>query len=174
MQIEPITQALAPGVALTSVIFYNTSLQNRFIYITGRIRELNREARGLLAVPAESRDPASRARLRSVRWQVNLMNRRALIVRRTILIVYCAFLCLCTTILLLLLASLGEHGDHFWGRVLSLSSFGGALCLLVAASIHSTIEMYLSHRTLREDIRNSFASPESASKHTSPTRPENA
>lgn len=158
--IEPITQSLAPGVALTSVIFYNTSLQNRFIYITGRIRELNREARALgveLEQAPSAAEPASRERhvqrLSSVRWQVNLMNRRALLVRRTILTAYVGFGSFIATMLMLLLQGTGFLGS---GGRLPMVFFTTGLLSLSVATLLSTSEMYLSHRTVVEDIRSSF------------------
>lgn len=142
-----ITQSLAPGIALTSVIFYNTSLQNRFVYITGRIRELNREARGLRD------DPTAAERLASIRWQVDLMSRRSLVVRRTVLTVYGGFLCFISTILLLLLLAVVPAP-----ALLHLPTivFAAGFVMLVAAAAQSSVEMYLSHRTIVEDIRSSL------------------
>lgn len=145
--IQDITRALAPGIALTSIIFYNTSLQNRFTYISSRIRDLNREAR-------ELRDTDKDAdRLRSVRWQVDLFTRRSLLMRRAILVLYFGFFCFILTILALL--ALGDDGD----RALPLVPFTLGFCALALATLMSQREMYLSHRTLLEDTRSSWSPP---------------
>jgi hypothetical protein len=147
--LSDITSALAPGIALTSVIFYNTSLQNRFVYISSRIRDLNREARDL----AERGTPRAAARLRSVREQVTLFTQRSLAIRQCILIVYGAFFCFILTILMLLIS----HGkaDSFLG-FLPLTIFGLGLCALACAIVISIREMSLSHQTLLKDIAGSF------------------
>ena len=143
---EAIAFSLAPGIALNAVIFYNTSLQNRFVYITGRMRELNREARQLRSEPTGER-------IASLRLQVRLLARRSAIIRRAILVVYVALLALVLTILeLLLLAAI-----HVPGRELtSLVTFGVALVAMAVASGVSWHETFLSHSTIVEDVRSSF------------------
>lgn len=144
-----IASALAPGIALTSVIFYNTSLQNRFTYISSRIRDLNREARDL----AERGTPRAAARLRSVHAQVALFTRRSLAIRRCILIVYGGFFCFIVTILMLLVSR--GKADSFLG-FLPLTAFALGLLALACAVLISIREMSLSHRTLLLDIADSF------------------
>ena len=144
-----ISHSLAPGIALTSVIFYNTSLQNRFVYITGRIRELNREARALRGQDG----PGIAERMASIRWQVDLMSRRSLVVRRTVLTVYGGFLCFIVTILFLLLLAVFPVPALVH---LPTITFAAGLLTLIAAAAQSSLEMYLSHRTIVEDIRTSL------------------
>ncbi len=144
-----IAQALAPGIALTSVIFYNTGLQGRFLYITGRTRELNREARELMARD----DERSRARIASIHWQVTFMARRAESIRRTILIVYLGFFCFILTILQLLLQELLPLPRFV---AVPIVSFALGFVAMAIATISTTRELYLSQRTLQEDIRSTF------------------
>ena len=87
--LDLIAHSLAPGIALTSVIFFNTSLLNRFAYVTGRVRELTREARELRRA---TRDSPDHARLRSIRAQVDALIVRARMIRRTIMLVYVSLL----------------------------------------------------------------------------------
>ena len=146
---ELISAALAPGVALTSVIFYNTSLQNRFIYITGRTRDLNKEARQLRAEDAERH----RDRLASIRWQVRLLNRRSRIIRKSVLIVYVALLSFIFTILELL----GQTVFHWRAlEILALVSFGLGFIALAVSTLYSWLEMALGQSSIVEDTRNSF------------------
>jgi hypothetical protein len=150
--VEAIAVSLAPGIGLNAVIFYNTSLQNRFIYITGRTREVNREARTL----REATDPLGRERLASLRYQVDLLSRRSQIIRRSILVVYIALIGLVLTILeLLVLGALQVPGLEF----ASLLTFGAALVAMSCATLLSWSETYLSQRTILEDIRTSFPPP---------------
>lgn len=161
---EWIAQALTPGVALTAVIFYNTSLQNRFIHITGRVRELNREARQL----QEQNPERHRERLRSLRWQVDLMSRRALIIRRAVLTLYAGFLSFIVTILLL---AAGTWFDAKPLRAAPVISLGLGFVGLVGAAVLSIIEMYLGQRTVWEDIRTSYAEPREAALRDAPRGP---
>ncbi len=146
---EAITSSLAPGIALTAVIFYNSSLQNRFIYITGRMRDVNREARQLAA----SSDAGARARLESLRAQVTLMARRTRILRRAILTVYVALISMVVTILELLLLVV-VHPPGLEG--LALGTFAFALTAMATAAATSWTENFLSQRTILEDVRSSF------------------
>ncbi|MBI5548374.1 MAG: DUF2721 domain-containing protein [Deltaproteobacteria bacterium] len=151
---EVITRALAPGIALTALVFYNTSLQNRFVYITGRIRELNREARQLL-----DEDPRRHAaRLSSVRAQVALMRKRSFNIRRAVLIVYSAL-----TTLMLTVFSLA--GSLVWPVLDTVAVVLFCLCfaLLTSAAILSAREMFIALKTVDEDIASSFG--ESAGRH---------
>lgn len=145
---EAIGAALAPGIALNSVIFYNTSLQNRFTYIAARIRDLNREARELRKEGASEDDE----RLRSVKWQVDLMSRRSRTVQRAILIAYSSLAALVITIIGLLVAVVTGL------RLLYLApliTFGLGLGALAVAVYESWSESRLSSLTLLEDIRSS-------------------
>ena len=144
---ELISKALAPGVSLTALILYNTSLQNRFVYITGRIRELDREARALRAA-----DPAQgAARLASLRAQVDLMLRRSRSVRRAVLLVYGAFASTILTVFALAGSAIWPSLDHA-----ALVTFTGGFAFVGAAALISAREMFLALRTVVEDIESSF------------------
>ncbi len=140
-----ITAALAPGVALTAIVFYNTALQNRLMYITGRIRDLNREARDLREKPGDHKE-----RLASTRWQVDLMNKRSLMMRRAILLAYGGFFCFVATVLELA----GSLHLAALERV-AVYSFTAGFLFILAAAVLSAIEMYIAQRTMDEDIRTS-------------------
>jgi hypothetical protein len=147
--IDTIPRSLAPGIALTSVIFYNTSLQHRFTYITGRVRELNREARELGAEHPERHA----ARLVSIRRQVDMLSRRSLKIRQSVLTVYVSFMCFIVCILSLLTLRVADlaHAD-----VVPIVPFAGGFVALAFAAVRSFSEMSLSHQTVLEDVRSSF------------------
>lgn len=150
---ELIVQALAPGVALTSVIFYATGLQNRFLYIASRARELNKEAREL--------DPQINApRMGSLRRQVEALTRRLEVVRQTILVCYGSLGMFIVSILLLLaegaLTPSGPDGAGNAMNALATLAFGLGFVGLGIATVLSSAEMLLSMRTLRDDVRSSF------------------
>jgi hypothetical protein len=154
---QAITSSLAPGIALSAVIFYNTSLQTRFIALTGRMRELNREARSLRG------DPTAHERLDSLRRQVTLMARRTRLLRRAILTIYAAFICLVLTILELLLLVIVDPPGL---AALAMFTYGaGVVAMAVAAGV-SWSENFLSQRTILEDVRSSF--PDADAAHAEP------
>lgn len=143
-----ITGSLAPGVALTSVIFYNTSLQNRFLYIATRVRELNREAREIAR--AESGDAE---RFESLKMQVRLLTRRARLIRRAVVTVYVSLLCFILTIMGLMAVSFYDF--EAWGLLPAITFVLGFIALAVAVLI-STLEMTLGSASILEDVRSSF------------------
>lgn len=146
---DAILYALSPGVALTSVIFYNTSLQNRFVYITGRARDLNKEARQLMTTGYEP----NAERIESIRDQVSLMTQRARSIRRSILVVYVALFSFILTIIELLGLAVFQVTD--W-QILPVVSFAVGFLALGAATVFSGLEMAIAQSTLSEDIRTSF------------------
>jgi hypothetical protein len=150
-----IITALSPGVALTSVIFYNTSLQNRFIYITGRTRELNKEARQLRAEGHAKREK----RLKSIEWQVGLLLRRSRIIRRSVLIVYVALLSFIVTILQIL--ALGFFQTHGL-ELLPVGTFSFGFLMLAVSTVYSGMEMALAQSSIVEDTRNSLEMDEAS------------
>lgn len=143
-----ITGSLAPGIALTSVIFYNNSLQARFVYIAGRVRELNREARELAPLPD------GEARLASLRFQVNLLTRRARLIRRAVVTVYASLLCFIVTIMGLMATSYFTPSEAY--AMVPAMTFVLGFLALAAAVLISTIEMSLGSTSILEDIRSSF------------------
>ena len=72
------------------------------------------------------------------------------------LTVYGGFLCFILTILLLLLLAVfpAQALVH-----LPTITFAVGLVTLIAAAVQSSMEMYLSHRTIVEDIRTSLPPP---------------
>lgn len=151
--IEPIVTALSPGIALTSVIFYNTSLQNRFVYITGRTRELNKEARQLRAEGAHKHQ----ARLKSIEWQVKLLLRRSRIIRYSVLIVYVSLFAFILTILMILVLGLTQTRGL---ELMPVASFAMGFLLLAVSAVYSGTEMALGQSSIVEDARNSFGDDE--------------
>jgi hypothetical protein len=143
-----IVNALAPGIALTSGIFYNSGLQTRLNLITGRARDLNREARTLLAQP--NYDPK---RLESVRLQVDMLWQRAKVIQRSALAAHAALVMFLATIMTMLVLGLFDRSDVQWLPVVlftcGLGSLGYAMFLAIG-------EMSLSISTLFEDVRTSF------------------
>jgi hypothetical protein len=157
--IQDITRALAPGIALTSVIFYNNGLQARLMNISARIRDLNREARQIrqkYPVLAEAYLPNKGGtdstqdfeRLRSIQEQTDIFMRRSLLIRWAILVLYTGFFSFVVTILGLLVLE---------ESTLPLITFALGFCALGIATIMSIREMSLSHRTLLEDTKSSYS-----------------
>jgi hypothetical protein len=143
-----IMQALAPGVALTSMIFYNGSLQSRMIFTVETIRKLNAEAREL-----QAEDPAVQPeRAQSIRWQVNFLKQRFVSIHRAILIVYTGLACFILTIATLLMKGL-FHAQAM--AVMAVVMFAaGFLCMGLATAVSSR-EIRLSRQTILEDIDSS-------------------
>lgn len=148
---ESIVNALAPGVALTSGIFYASGLQTRFSQISQRVRDLNKEARA----------SSAGERLESVRWQVTLLTKRAHVVQRAILVQYAALLSFISTILILLL---GGYFGATWLLYVGFATFSVGLIAMASAFVLSTTELSLSNKTLVEDVRTSFPNPPDAPK----------
>ncbi len=147
-RISWITEALAPGIALSAIIFFNTSLQNRFVYVTGRIRDLTREARALHA-GGERGSP----RLQSIWRQVTVMSHRAGYIRRSVLTLYAGLLSFILTIVLL------ATGSRLFSSDMSVAPFVAFLlgfACFISAGILSIIEMYMARFTIHDDIRSSF------------------
>lgn len=148
LQISSIVNALAPGIALTSGIFYNNGLQTRLNLITGRARELNREARELKKDPDYDRE-----RMKSIQLQVQMLTERARVIQRAALAAHGASVLFLATILTILILGLVERMQLQWIPVvlfsLGLGGLGYAMFLAIS-------EMSLSIRTLFEDVRTSY------------------
>ena len=158
-----IMQALAPGVALTSAIFYYGNLQSRMIFTVETIRRLNAEARELQGqAPTACED-----RIRSIRWQVNFLKQRFVSIHRAILIVYTAFISFIVTIVSLFARGVFQLDLLVGVAILSFSA--GFFCMGLATVVSSR-EIRLSRKTIFEDIDSShqWASP------ISPERPRMA
>ena len=154
-----IMQALAPGVALTSAIFYYGNLQSRMIFTVDTIRRLNAEARELQAQAS----PVHDSRLQSLQWQVNFLKRRFVGIHNAILIVYTAFASFILTIMALLLKSvLQVEALSVVGIVMFSAGFG---CMALA-TVFSSREIRLSRKTIMEDIESSYQwAPQPVSSH---------
>ena len=144
-----IMQALAPGVALTSSIFYYGNLQSRMVFTVETIRSLNREARELQAA-----DPAaSEARLTSIRWQVDFVARRFQGIHQAMLCVYGGFGSFIATIVILLLVGLIPNLPM---STLAVVTFTLGLACIGAATVISSRELRLARKTILEDIDSSY------------------
>jgi hypothetical protein len=141
-----IVGALAPGVALTSGIFYANGLHVRLNVLTARVRDLNREARLLGADELQRRA--------SIRRQVDLFLRRVRIVQRAVVASYVGLVLYIGTILLLLAVGIVEPGVDL--APVADALFGAGLLAVACAIVLSIVEMDLSNRTLAEDIATSF------------------
>jgi len=151
MAIDPIGHALGPGIAVTSVIFFNAGLLGRFTYVTGRIRELNREARELRRQPAGA---AEHERLASIRAQVDVLTERARTIRTTIVLAYASLVLFIVSILLLLLwSAMGISGPS----VVPIVPFATGLGTFAIGASRATSEVASSYRTVEEDIRSSLS-----------------
>ncbi len=160
---EYIARSLAPGIGLTSVMFYSAQLQNRMMYITGRIRDLDKEAREWQGKTMEAgSDEAGRRdeRMASIRTQVTTLLKRAHMIRRTVLTVYLALTFFILTILGLLLLAVLEVRTV---DVVPVSTFAAGFTAMAVAAAQSMAEMYLSLRTIREDVRTSLGQKTSIS-----------
>jgi hypothetical protein len=143
-----IVGALAPGVALTSGIFYSNGLHNRLNVLTTRVRDLNREARGTGAAAPNL------PRLASIRRQVQLLLARVVLIQRAILLSYVGLLLFIVTTVLLL--SVGIFEPHMDLSPVADAVFGGGLLALACAMVFTVLEMDLSNRTLADDTSSSF------------------
>jgi Protein of unknown function (DUF2721) len=160
LESQLISTAVAPGVALTSSIFFTSGLQARFTTITGRVRELNREARGLnaqrtpVASPGEER--ATTERLPSIRRQVERLLVRVALVHRAILLAYLGTLAFAVTMLVLLVEGIFSLSI---GGPVSVLFFAVGLGTMVVAVATSVREVSLARTTVEEDTRSSFVEP---------------
>ncbi len=141
---ELIARALAPGVSLTALILYNSSLQGRFMSVTARIRDLDKEVRALRA-----EDSSRHAeRIASARRQVALMVRRSHAIRRAVLAVYGSFASMILTVIFLA-GSLGWR----WLDQAALGAFSLGFVFLGLAVSLSSREMYMAMRTMEDPPR---------------------
>lgn len=143
---EAIASSLAPGIALNSMIFFNNGLQARFTSTTGRIRDLNREARGLVAGGASP----DGERLVSIRAQVELLLTRAQRIRHAMVTVLLGVFGMIGTILELLLLALWPAAAI---KVVAGVTFASGLIAMAVAVWMTWTEVRLSQRTVLEDSR---------------------
>lgn len=149
-QASVIMQALAPGVALTSMIFYYGNLQQRLFFTVSTIRRLNEEARQLRAEGGRQK-----GRMESIRRQVEMLIRRLRDIRHAVLFVYVGFFSQILTILCLLGFGFFDEGRF---DLVPLLSFGvGFLCMAIATLISSR-ELALAQKTILDDVDSSYAS----------------
>lgn len=155
MDASLISAALGPCVALTSSIFYATGQQNRFTTVSGRVRELNREARELIAGGGKER-----ARIASIKRQVETLTTRAALLHRALIMAYIGVTTFALTMLILLLfTALGWAGAAGVATLL----FGAGLFALLFAMVTTVRELTLARVTLLEDVRSSFDGSDGAS-----------
>ncbi len=144
-----ISTAVAPGVALTSSIFFTSGLQARFTSITGRVRDLAREAR-LIRTP---KDDFERRRIQSIRHQIDRFLFRVALAHRAIMMGYGGTLAFGLTMLVLL--SDGFLNLKFGGG-LAVSCFAAGLGMMVLAVITSLREVSIARVTVEDDVRSSL------------------
>lgn len=149
--VDAIVHSLAPGIALTSGIFFANGLQTRYSLVTTRVRALNAEARAL--------KPDEAARRKSLRWQVALLTRRTRVTHKAILTAYAGLLAYTATIVLLLASTFLALP---YLTLLTYLLFGTGLACVGFAMLLSLSELRLSHDTLVEDVRSSFGEEENA------------
>lgn len=147
---EVIASALAPGIALNSIIFFNNGLQTRFTSTTGRIRELNAEARALAASSAA----INADRLASIRKQVELLLLRAQKIRQAMVILLLGVFGMIGAIISLLLVALQPLRAF---QVVAGVAFGSGLIAMAIAVWMTWTEVLLSQLTVIEDSRSSHS-----------------
>jgi hypothetical protein len=144
-----IIQALAPGVALTSMIFYYGNLQQRMIFTVDTIRRLNEEARELRA----HGDARHCSRLDNLDWQVKYLKRRFVSIHFAILLVYAGVFCSILTIMALLFLGFSESS-----RLIAVphTTFAIGFLCMASATLVSSRELTLSKKTILADIADAF------------------
>lgn len=148
-QANVIVQALAPGMALTSMIFYYGNLQQRMIFTVETIRRLNAEARSVHS----ERPSGWQARMANIDWQVTDLANRFNSVHRAILFVYAGFFCSILTILGLLFIGFSDSSTLI---AIPYATFAiGFICMAIATLV-SAGELTLARSTILADIQGSF------------------
>lgn len=159
LESQLISAAVAPGVALTSSIFFTSGLQARFTTITGRVRDLNREARSLVAHSPPAGSTEGRGldeRLPSIRRQVERLLLRVALVHRAILLAYLGTLAFAITMMVLLVEGIFSLSIGGPASVLFFAAGLGTMVVAVATSVR---EVALARTTVEEDTRSSFLEP---------------
>jgi hypothetical protein len=134
--------ALAPGVALTSVVIYWANLQSRLDAISSRVRGLNGELRG--AIKASPR-------ALSVARQVAMLSHRSLVLHVGVVLSVVALVGFLGASAALFISLKGPPLGQAVATVMFMvgqGAFGASLCTTLW-------EMLWARRSLEEDIRSS-------------------
>jgi hypothetical protein len=132
---------VTPAVMISACGLLLLSVSNKLGRIVDRTRELNSEDRGLAAEVAMVR------RL-SVRNQIDILLRRALLLRNA-----CGFLYLAVAVFALASLCVGLSGAARAFEVLMLVLFVVGLATVVWAGILAYLEIRLSHHAITEEIK---------------------
>jgi hypothetical protein len=137
-----IVQAMVtPAVMISACGLLLLSVSNKLGRIVDRIRDLNAEDRGLS-------DEVDRVRRLSIRNQIDLLLRRALLLRNACGLLYFAVAVFALTSLCVGLSQAGRVFD-----VLMLVLFVTGLATVVWAGILAYLEIRLSHQAVAEEIK---------------------
>lgn len=146
-----ITQMVSPAVIISAVGLLLLSLNNRYLTITGRVRNLNSEA--LKILNKESKTKIETQRFECIKTQMVEMLQRCHFIKRAIFILYLALTFCVLTILTLAGDMIGLHSAL---DSLSLVWFIIALLLLLTALLLEGWEMKIALKQLKFDAEQTF------------------
>jgi hypothetical protein len=132
---------VTPAVMISACGLLLLSMSNKLARIVDRIRELNAEDRGLEA-------ETEAVRRLSIRNQIDLLLRRALLLRNA-----CGLLYLAVAVFALTSLCVGLSNAAHAFAVLMLVLFVFGLGTVVWAGILAYLEIRLSHRAVAEEIK---------------------
>jgi MFS family permease len=132
---------VTPAVMISACGLLLLSMSNKLARIVDRIRELNAEDRGLEA-------ETEAVRRLSIRNQIDLLLRRALLLRNA-----CGLLYLAVAVFALTSLCVGLSNAAHAFEVLMLVLFVFGLGTVVWAGILAYLEIRLSHRAVAEEIK---------------------
>ena len=132
---------VTPAVMISACGLLLLSVSNKLGRIVDRIRDLNTEDRGLAA-------EVEAVRRLSIRTQIDLLLRRALLLRNA-----CGLLYLAVAVFALTSLCVGLSGSGHVFEVLMLVLFVIGLATVVWAGILAYLEIRLSHHAIAEEIK---------------------
>ena len=132
---------VTPAVMISACGLLLLSVSNKLGRIVDRIRDLNAEDRGLSA-------EVDTVRRISIRNQIDLLLRRALLLRNA-----CGLLYLAVAVFALTSLCVGLSGTAALFEVLMFVLFVAGLAAVVWAGILAYLEIRLSHRAVAEEIK---------------------
>jgi hypothetical protein len=141
MLLSLVQSMVTPAVMISACGLLLLSISNKLGRIVDRIRDLNTEDRGLSA------DVEAVRRL-SIRNQIDLLLRRAVLLRNA-----CGLLYLAVAVFALTSLCVGLSGAGHIFEVLMLVLFVLGLATVVWAGILAYLEIRLSHRAIAEEIK---------------------
>lgn len=132
---------VTPAVMISACGLLLLSISNKLARVVDRTRELNSEDRGLSA-------EVDAVRRLSIRNQIDLLVRRALLLRNA-----CGFLYLAVAVFALTSLCIGLSGATRAFEVIMLVLFVVGLGTVVWAGILAYLEIRLSHQAITEEIK---------------------